>query len=561
MNSSSTSVQLKLLLPHPGNGPRDTAKARLEAIRALARKDLARPSDLARFHDALCVLRAYPDSQETLDLVERVLEGFHKRRDLRRFRRDLADTGIAGTTIQFSFFWFTALWLARRWPERISIVWSEFENKEKLIESLPLILPYWESPALDELSFTPRQWINLLKGPGETDAVFLIRRFEAMRCDSPVREQKFEELDVPIRISPGPDSPSRTRAKYLPSPVVFQDYSGLKNRPSLRSEIMQRPASAASLPLREAEALIDLARESMVTRRRDLDAFEHADKNDIRLIDGGNGYQLALIGVKPERRLMLEALYGGLHLKNGVPVGYMLVSTLFNSAAVMYNIFETYRGIETAGIFTRMMAIIRDVFGADAFVIDPFQLGYGNAEGLKSGAWWFYYKMGFRPSNPDVKRVLKEELKKKRSDPRYRSSAATLTELSSEPMYLYLGPEREDVLGRFEIGNLGLAVSKRMAARFASDLERATREASRECARLLGVRSLRGFTHGERLAWERWSPLVVSIDGVTGWPRSEKRALVRIIRAKGGRRESDFVRLFDGHKRVRKAILKLAEDH
>jgi hypothetical protein len=32
------------------------------------------------------------------------------------------------------------------------------------------------------------------------------------------------------------------------------------------------------------------------------------------------------------------------------------------------------------------------------------------------------------------------------------------------------------------------------------------------------------------------------------------------VKAKGGRRESDFVRLFDAHRRLRKAIAVLAQD-
>ena len=62
-----------------------------------------------------------------------------------------------------------------------------------------------------------------------------------------------------------------------------------------------------------------------------------------------------------------------------------------------------------------------------------------------------------------------------------------------------------------------------------------------------------------RLAWERFSPVVVILPGVTHWSRDEKERLVQVARAKGGRRESDFVRLFDGHRRLRRAIRDLAE--
>ena len=48
------------------------------------------------------------------------------------------------------------------------------------------------------------------------------------------------------------------------------------------------------------------------------------------------------------------------------------------------------------------------------------------------------------------------------------------------------------------------------------------------------------------------------LPGIEGWRPAERRALAGVIWAKGGRRESDFVRLFDGHERLRRATLDLA---
>jgi len=49
------------------------------------------------------------------------------------------------------------------------------------------------------------------------------------------------------------------------------------------------------------------------------------------------------------------------------------------------------------------------------------------------------------------------------------------------------------------------------------------------------------------------------LPGISGWRPEQKHALVKVVRAKGGRRESDFVTLFDKHRRLQRAILKLAE--
>jgi hypothetical protein len=305
----------------------DTASRKLSLLRLLDKAALSRSGEVSRLHEVLCFLRAYPDSREVFEQVERMLDGFGQRRDLKCHRKALADSGIAGTVITFPFYWFTAYWLARRWPDRITIDWSDFDKKDRLTEILHLLVTYSESPALDELSHSPRQWIDHLKGPTETDAYFLIKRFKELRASSFGRETTYESLDIPVKLTPGPGTPSRTHARYPASPVVFQDRPLVRVRTTFRREIHRAPLRVRSLPPREARKIIHLAREAMVTRSRDLDVFEHASEHDIRLVSCDRGLQFACIGVVPERRLMLESVYGFLTLKNGVPIGYVLVGS------------------------------------------------------------------------------------------------------------------------------------------------------------------------------------------------------------------------------------------
>jgi hypothetical protein len=492
--------------------------------------------------------------------VVRLLGGFERRADLHRHRDALADTGIAGTTIHYRFYWEMARWLARHWPRQLAIDWDELDDPSRLERFLPLLVAYYETPALDVMDFPIRKWLDRLKGRGETDASFLIRRFDALRADSFGKETLFEDIDVPIRILPGPGTPSRTLAHYGNDPVVFQAEPLVRGRPSLKAELRRPPLGVRTVSPREGRELIDLAREAMVTRSRDLDAFAYADPRDVRLVDCGDGLRFACYGMTPERRLLFEAVYGFLTLKNGVPIGYVLCSALFGSSEIAYNVFETYRGGEAARVFGRVMAMVHHLFGSNAFAIDPYQLGHGNAEGLESGAWWFYYKLGFRPDDPVIRRVLRGELRKMKESPRHRSSVATLEQLSSDYVYFFPGRERHDVMGRIDLGPVSLRLSRYVAERFGADREKAARECAQEAARVLGVRSGRGFSAGERLAWERWSPLVLCLPGIERWSRTDKRALERVVRAKGGRRESDFVPLFDRHVRLRRAILKVAAE-
>jgi hypothetical protein len=297
----------------------------------------------------------------------------------------------------------------------------------------------------------------------------------------------------------------------------------------------------------------------MVTRSRDLYAFQNGDENDVRVVDFEDGLQFVVIGMRPEYRLMLDTVYGFLTLKNGIPIGYVLTRSYFNSSEVAYNVFDAFRGGESARIYGRVLAMTRHLFGADAFTIEPYQMGHENVEGLKSGAWWFYYKLDFRPLDPGVKRLLKKELARMRRNPKYRSSQETLNELSSTNMFLFLGRPRRDVRGIISLENIGLAVSRYLAQRFGADREKAAQVCEKEAARLLGVRSLRGLTAGERLAWKRWCPLILTLPGVERWTREEKRALAKVARSKGGKWETDYLRLFNAHRKLRRALLNLSK--
>ena len=531
---------------------------KMALLARLERAVLATAAQVLRLHEVLFFLRAYPDGPRLLARVERMLAGFARRRDLGCHRGSLADSGIAGTAIEFRFFWPTARWLARHRGSHLSIVWGDFEQRERLADLLPLLVLYGETPALDEIDYPARRWLQRLKGPAESDAESLIRRFAGLPMNEFAREKVYDQLDPPLRLAPGPDTPSRTHARLAGSPVTFQTRPLEPARPDLAAELRRPPRAVRVVSRQEGRALIDLARDSMVTRSRDLDAFSWGDPGDVRLADCGGGLQFAVIGVVPERRLMLEAVYAFLTLKNGVPVGYVLNSALYRSAEIAYNVFETWRGAEAGAIYARALATMRHLFGADSFTIFPYQLGEGNPEAIASGAWWFYQKLGFRPRDPGARRVMHAELRRMRARPSHRSDTATLRRLARANLFYHLGRPRDDVIGRVPLPAIGLAVSRYVAARFGSDRERAARVCADEAASVLGVRSRRGWSRGERLAWERWSPLVHVLPGVAGWSAKDRRAVVGVVRAKGGRRESDFVLRFDRHRRLSEAVRQVA---
>lgn len=508
-------------------------------------------------HEALCFLRAYPDDAALLARVIRELERFALRPDLRRLRDELVDSGIAGTGIHFPFHWVTARWLTQRWPGALRVDQAAIgeRERERFEQLFPLLLPEAEWPDF-ELGLGPAEWLRRAKGPDETDAELLIGRVARLRAAPRVREALFHDLGLPLILEPGPDTPNRTSAWHALGPPVFQTRSLSRARPTLRQVVRRRPRSVVGVSAREGQRLIELGREALLARGRDLDGMVYASRDDVRVIDAGDGLTLACWGLLPEHRALVESIYVFLLLKNGVPIGYYQAAVLFGSAELNYHVFPSFRGVEAAEVYARALGVVRHLFGCDAFSVHPYQLGHGNPDALAAGAFWFYRKLGFAPENPRVVAELAREERRLAKSPRHRSSPAVLARLASDYLFFYLGRRRDDVGSKLVLSRFSLAVTD-LLARFGAARERGLAELAREAARLTGTR-LAALGAGERLAFERWAPLILALPGVEAWTLAERRALGRVARAKGGSSEDEFVRRLDAHRRARRALLALA---
>lgn len=534
------------------------SRRKIELLAQLERNELAGPAAVQTLHEILLFLRAHPDNRTVLGRTGRMLARFDRRADLRRHAGALAGSGIAGTATPYPFFAPTAAWLARRHGDQLTIDWEALDEAPLLEELLPLMALYAETPGLDQAPLSLREWIVTMKGPKETDAAFLIRRLTALPMSERVREVIHNAIGVPFVLAPGAGTPARTRAITARAPVHFQTTPLHRGRPVLAAEIVRPPRTVRPATRAAARDIIDLARGMLVATNRELDIFSYASADDVILADCGEGLVFAFIGFIPERRLLLETLYGYVIFKNGVFMGYGTVASLFGSSEVAFNIADTFRGGEASHVFARLLAGARRLFGADTFSLDPYQIGEDNAEALASGAWWFYQKLGFRARDRAVLRLMKRELRRMETNPEHRSSRSTLERLAAASVFFHLGRRRNDVLGLFPLANVGLAVTRFLAARFGVERERAEIECARAAARLLGQRSVAGFTAGERLSWRRWAPLVCALPGIERWPAADRRALAAVVRAKGSRREVEFVARFDAHARLRRALALLA---
>ena len=544
--SASDLRRLERLKATYGNGGADT---KLIVLRRLARQSLRTAGQVERLHEALCFLRAYPDDERVLAQVTRMLERFDRRADLVLHRDRLADTGIAGTAIHYRFFWSTAHWLGRRWPSQLSFERDGDETAERLGRALPLLAPPVASEWLNNAPQAAFSAIDRLRGR-RSDAAWFVEHVARMAGDGFTREAFADAIDAPFVLAPGRDTPSRSRAHFAPAPGAFQSAPLRRTRPDLRAAMAVPPRGTRALSRRDGAALVELARGAMITRARDLAAFEHGDARDVRLVDDGDGLAFAFCGMMPERRALLPAIYGCLTLKNGVPIGYVQADVLGPYAAVSFNTFETFRGGEAGYVFGRLLSAIHHVFGAESFSIEPYQLGRGNEEGIDTGAWWFYQKLGFRPRSAQARRLMRSELARMRINPWHRSSVRMLARLAEWHLFFDLDPAAIRGLPPVQ-GALDRAID--WLARHGGGAE-AVAAAERSALAITGLKSLAGLSRDERVAWRRWAPLVVSLPGVSRWRANERRELAEIVCAKGGQQELAFLVRLAAHPRLARAL-------
>lgn len=530
-----------------------SAGKKLALLRVLAHARFRSATSVLRWHEALCFLRAYPDSPRVLASVERALAAFGERADLRRHAAELPNSGVAGTEIWYPFFWPMAAWLAERFPAQLKLDRDDAEASERIARVLPLLVSDAEAAWLRAAQPDGFAALERIRPRQTTDATFFVKRIGRLPGDTYTREAFHDSVEPSYILAPSPRTPARTHAKRAVGPIVFQRRPLGRTRPDLRRELARAPERVQTVSASDGRAFVELARSAMVTRERDLDAFTYGDARDVRIVHDGGGLAFMLNGVLPERRALLPAIFGALTLRNGVPIGYIQLDVIGALAELSFNTFETFRGGEAAYTFARMLALARHVCGASSFSIEPYQLGKNNKEGIASGAWWFYYKLGFAPRAAAGRKLARRELEEMIANPAHRSSEATLHQLAEHHLFFDLDPSRP--VDAPPLARIGESVARALALRGKGDRALALEEAHATAMHALGLKSLAGFNAEERRAWSRWAPLVLTLPGVRRWRRAEKRALVDIIRAKGARSELVFLQRFARHARLARALL------
>jgi hypothetical protein len=564
-------------------------------VKLLKRLDAARFPDspsLIRFHEALLFLRAFPQGPTVVRITGRILSSFHNKVEaLRKDGADMDDfdtfevSGIAGTQMEDTLSFDVASWLIKRMRNRVEIAWENYEPGRELGITGPRFIPLLEDDAYVEADTPWRQWLEAAAGKKRVPE-WLISRFEQLPLPPQQKAELYESLRAPLRWNLENSTISRTR-NWKPVRSVFYHRIFYHTTPlisrsqvSLAAELARRPPQLTKLSRKQGEQVMDMIREVMLVRYRELYGTTLGDaasvvRADLGTHEAGRGVTIYLWNLPPDRRLPLRAYVAGLTLKNGVPINYIEAIGLCEWMEVGFNTFYTFRGGEAGWIYAQVLRCLCHRMGTTCVSVYPYQLGHDNDEAIESGAFWFYRKLGFRPGRADLQQLAEREEQKiaaaaNSGKAKYRTPAHTLKRLAAG--HVFYDVQRNELPGsqllqkevgawdKFSTRNIGLRVNRRMARDFGGDAVRMREHSRRALERILFPRSAAvtsSWTPLEKTAFENFALVLADVPGLRSWTREEKEDLVRIIRAKGKADEMLYLHLTQRHGRLRKALLML----
>jgi hypothetical protein len=533
----------------------------LSAIRAIPIRGLTDADSLIRLHEALLFIRAYPSDQRVLHQTEVGLKHLEKLvSQLQDSEVDLSPldapevSGIAGTTVTSNFSYALVRWLVAKFPNQVSIDWDWFDSEDQFGATMRRFLPLLADDAMVEAHVPYRDWLTAARGR-RNEVAWIIERFESLPLTDRRKAELYDSLKLHVTWQFGRRS-SRTGMRLPSRKTFFHDGPLIKRRDvSLADELNSTAIPVRKLSRAEGERALDLARETSAVRYRELHGFTYGDAARVIKADLGRGNEAFVVGVPAEYRLPLRAYHAAMIFKNSVPAAYFEGLSLFERMESGFNLYYTFRDGETAWLYARILRLMRQLLGVTIFSIDPYQVGHENEEGIESGAFWFYRKLGFRPVKPELLKLTVAEEQKMAADPSHRTSTRTLRKLASGHMLFEMPGKGSREWDRFEVRNIGLAVQRRMAKEFDSDPEKLRKHSSQFAERVLGLSGSRDANQ-ERLCNDLAGAVSTAAD-VREWAQDEIEPLARIFLAKSGADEAQYLKQMQKHALLRASLIKL----
>lgn len=422
---NSPLVNLKEIASQFYEGSADKKK---QCLIACANIKLSSKKTIEQYHDSLLFLLGYPENEELFLLAQKEMDRLSDSvKKLPKLTKDqLERTGIAYTQTQAANSYTLIKCLLKAYPDQVSlhsIDESGIHPKEVLRHALNEM--EFEFAFSEKLS--PIKWLeNGASSKNKKDVlIWLINCFERIEASDLIKDQLFESLKIFISVIPTNKNLSKGFGNFNLHKNYFHT-KGLLKRFDEKEIINKKLPAPKKLSDTEKNIIIEKARVALFLLNRETEPVVYCNADGLMFYELEHGLSIALFSILPERRLPLESYIGFMMFKNGYPMAYGGGWLFGNRSLLGINIFESFRGGESAFVFSQLLRSYKQSFGANYFEVEPYQFGKNNPEGIKSGAFWFYYRFGFRPLDKELNDLALKEAEKINNTKGYRTSIETL---------------------------------------------------------------------------------------------------------------------------------------
>ncbi|MBK9399636.1 MAG: hypothetical protein IPN36_01905 [Bacteroidetes bacterium] len=528
-------------------------------IQELSLVKITKSKDLLELSETLLFLMAYPHHKLFLKKLTLLLEKTRTRTKtmIRKTKRagSLENTGLTGTHVKACFSFELIEWLLHKYPNSLTL--DSFGSDPELVFTLisPL-LPASLREHFNEGGYeTVEQWLTFTVSKNRYEQLlFISRLFTDAALPMHIRNQHFDQLEMYVDVDLN-SVPGRLDIRGTQRPLYFHKSSIIRkiDLPQLLNEPLPAPVV---LNEKEKQHLITAMRLQLLTLYRETDPATYADENDLHVYDAGRGMDIVLIGMDADHRQPIDSYIGFMAFKNRLPYAYGGAWLLGKMAKIGINVFPSYRGGESAWFFAQLMRVYKQVFQPAYFVAEPYQVGRNNPEGIETGAFWFYYRLGFRPVQRKLQDLAKKEFERLLQNKNHKTSKRILEQLVEDEMVLLINSDSGILKFKYDTASLSAALTKYIRQRYKGDTRAAEQEAVSTLCADLHISDDATYA-ALKPGLEKIALYIQAGGGIKKWNESDRQLLLNMIAEKAIGRDSEYAILYAKHEKLEQLLCKL----
>ena len=484
---------------------------------------------IKEYHDQLLFLKAFPPNKKTEAAANCELEKIASvtKQAKPSLYSGLCGDGIAHTEIICNYSLTLTTWLTEKFTHSVSLH-SSGADAETIRNTLQLLCPFAEFEKITQGNMSLAGRIKAITGIIHPTAqlAWLLNIFTNSKLTLLLKEELFRQLKIFIRWKIGSPGWSRTFLHFNTGKTFYQP--NIIRRVNLNKIINKKINYPNTLSGTQQKDLNDVIKTSLALLCRETDPVTYSDEGAVQLFNMGRGIDIALLYLQKDKRLSLESYIGYMAFKNGLPVSYGGGWIFGNRCKIGINIYPAFRKGESALLFSNILRLYSQYFKLDYFHVNPYQFGKGNPEGIKSGAFWFYYRLGFKPVEKDIKLLAQTEWNKMLTNKNHRTPVPVLKKFTSCPVALHLNKKPVIPITAPELSS---AISNHINKFYNGIRQEAVKQ---------GLKKLKNKVnfHG----FNKTTALVCLIaDASKSLTINEKKDLVKTLMLKNNKKEADFI--------------------